>query len=43
MQCDMMAIIDLDGKGNIKNGGYARFDMAEALNDGVQSKSMIIQ
>ena len=38
----MMAIIDLDGKGTIKNGGYARFDMTEALNDGVQSKLIII-
>ena len=29
----MVVIIDIDGQGKIKNGGYARFDLAEAIND----------
>lgn len=34
----MLVIIDMDGNGTIKNGGYARFDLSEALNDGIQSR-----
>lgn len=39
MKCDMIVIVDLNGDGEaIKNGGYARFDLSEPINDSQQSK-----